>query len=194
MLTIIPQEAPATHPHGEFICSNPDARSLFRYLSKDDYDALVRGKTNNPVHLSCFGETARDILLKESIFGKSGKALIDTFSYSDFVKLPDGSARTSMAIVPRLWVTKNSDVFKSAIEPLSDWRKDTVLDASWNRSSIVIQNYHDIKPYSIEQTMLGSGIVEGVLPEHGINSIVPVAMDTEEGDILIFLANCWHRK
>jgi hypothetical protein len=194
MLTIIPQEAPATHPHGEFACASPSARSLFRFLSQEDYYALVRDETNNPVHLSCFGETARDILLKESIFGKSGRGLIDAFSYPDFVKMPDGSTRTSMAIVPRLWITKNSDAFKAAIEPLSDWRKDTVLDASWNRSPIVIQNYHNIKPYSIEQTMLGSGIVEGALPEHGINSIVPVAMDTEQGDTLVFLANCWHRK
>lgn len=59
---------------------------------------------------------------------------------------------------------------------------------------MVAKEYHEFKPLTIESVMLGSGIVDGFLPEHGSKSVVPVAMDTEQGDILIFLANCWHNK
>lgn len=194
MLTIKPQEKQASHPYGDFIhCQEPE-RQLFRFLDEASYTALVKSEEYNPVPFSYFGDTAREILLNKGIFGDVGTQLLSSLQYPDFVKMPDGSTRYSLSMSPRIWLTKGGETFKNAIPSFEGWKREAILDVGWNRSHMVTTEYGELKPYKTELTMLGSGIIEGFLPQHGSNSIVPVAMDTEQGDILIFLANCWHNK
>ena len=194
MLNIIPQKAPATHPYGDFIYCEDSVKTLFRYLTEDEYKTLMANEEFNPVPFGHFGDTARDILLKTDIFGAEGANLLSAIQYSDFVTMPDGSERKSLALTPRIWLTKGGDTFTAVIEGVATWRKNIMLDASWNRSDMVAKEYNELNPYSMEQIMLGSGLPAGFYPEHGSSSVVPVAMDTEQGDVLIFMANCWHNK
>lgn len=194
MLELIQQAQPATHPYGDFFYGDDSIKSLFRFLTEDEYKVLMADTEYNPVPFSYFGDTARDILLKSEIFGNAGAKLLSDIQYTDFVTLPDGTDRKSLAMTPRIWLTKGGETFAKAIEKVANWRKEAILDADWNRSHMVSKEYNDLKPFNMEKIMLGSGIPSGLFPEHGSQSVVPVAMDTKQGDVLIFMANCWHNK
>ncbi len=194
MLSIITQPASATHPYGDFLYCQEKEQKLFRFLEKEEYESLIKNEEYNPVPFYYFGDTARDVLLNKNIFGDAGPELLSTLQYTDFVTMPNGDTRYSLAMTPRIWLTKGGEVFNNAVSPFEGWRRESIFDHAWNRSHMVAKDYNELKPFTNELIMLGSGVVDGFLPEHGSKSVVPVAMDTEQGDILIFLANCWHNK
>jgi hypothetical protein len=194
MLHITTQDGNTTFPNGDFLYCDEWVKEKFRALTENQLIKLVKNTDYNPISLRAFGKSPWDVLGNKDIFGPFGEKLLQAIFYGDFYTQPDSTPRTSMAMIPHIWLTKGGSVFLDLSNKLSEHHKTLFFDAETNRQ-VFQDSIDDEDPLSVEEIMaLGSGIQRDFSPVDGSSSIVPVAMDTEEGDILIFLANCWHNK
>ncbi|MBD80308.1 MAG: hypothetical protein CL840_15440 [Crocinitomicaceae bacterium] len=194
MLKIITQKKPANDPHGDFLYCENWVKSKFRYLSESQFSKLIRNKGFNPIPMNAFGASPCDILRNQTLFGSEGEKLIEGILYDDYYAQPDGSPRRSMAMIPGYWLTKGGDILDELLKGRSEYYQETILDAVQNRERILdaIEEEEPMNP--LEVLFLGSGIQRDFHPSDGSSSLTPVAMDTEQGDVLIFFANTWHNR
>lgn len=195
MLKILKQPKALSANNGDFIYTEPSVNGYFRTIDEKEYYGLQAAKDGVLVPFGLFGDSAVKVMGNEQIFGSFGKELFAEMQYDDYVPLPGGELRASVAMVPLLWFTHKGEAFGAAVAKLPPYLRDTANDDGFLRSQLVAKNYRNLVPNNLDKVLMGSGyMMDGFYPEHGSSAIVPVAMDTQEGDVLIFAAHCWYNK
>ncbi len=194
MLEIITQKNAASAPYGNFLYCEEWVKEKFRLVTENQFVKMLKDDEYTPVSLNIFGNSPWDVLKNQKIFGDFGESLLKAICYTDHYTQPDGTPRTSMAMVPHVWLTKGKGVFGDIYANSSDFHKEMLFDAENNRQ-VFLDALDEEDPLSIQEVMsLGSGVHADFTPNDGSSSISLIAMDTKQGDVLIFLANCWHNK
>jgi hypothetical protein len=167
------------HDYGDLI---GDYAQYIREFSKDDLKDL------NILNLSYFSPNTWKAVLNNPVFDNDVFQKIKKLTTYD---CPYTNNHYTSLIPISIW-SKNVEKYFSTEN--FHWFKEMACDKDWNLKDIELSSFEQVELSDIHKLLLGSGYTSGTLMSDGSNSIVPVLIDLDNGDLMYAATFVWHNK
>lgn len=180
MFKIKNRNAVIQHPYGDFLYGDGIQEYIRMFKKKDIVD-------KNVLNLGYFDYNKWAAIQKMGVFDPIQLEMLRTMGKYDC----EYTNRDYDGFLP---LCIFSDDIEKYITNKNAWWYDMAIDKSWNLAPD--DEYEDAAILGdIEHVMMGSGYASGFITNDGSYSHVPVLMDIEDtNDVIYGVALCWHNK
>lgn len=182
MFKIKNRNAEIQHPYGDFLYGEGIQEYIRMFKKKD-----IEGK--NVLNLGYFDYNRWTAIQKMGVFDQKQLELLHSMGKYDC----EYTNRDYDGFLP---LCIFSDDIEKYITNKEVWWFDMGTDRTWNLSGeSPYEEYADVVIDGINHVMMGSGYASGFITNDGSYSHVPVLMDIEDtNDVIYGVALCWHNK